>query len=441
VLCRRPGGEGEELSLLQERTDSAVDLFRLCGGESPRDVPLSLAHHRRIEQWFEITLLEFAPEVVHFQHLIDLSPRLIQMAQRYGCATVLSLHDFYFACPRIILQQVGGRVCDGPAGGRECVRACFACDAHHRQTAAALANRAMYFRRLLALPDYLLCPSQHVANFFRRWGGPEVAERVRVVPNGIWVTDGLGHDAPDTRPTPRQRGGLNIGFLGSITPHKGVHVLLEAARLAVADGTELPIHINLHGPSDPRYAAQIRAQAEGTPGLDVTLHGTYEPARVPDLLRDTDCVVAPSQWPEIFLLVTREAMACGVPVAVTRLGALPEAVKEGENGFFFDHDHPEQLAQILRRLSADEALLRHLRRGARAAKPLSVGDHARIVRGIYKEALRGLATRAQTGTQALHVELELLFDALLDGGADPYDTFRDRNHLTSGVTEAAEVMA
>ena len=86
-------------------------------------------------------------------------------------------------------------------------------------------------------------------------------------------------------------------------------------------------------------------------------------------------------------------------------------------------------------------LLRRSKSWARAAKPLSVGDHARLVRGLYKEALRGLTARSRLSTDALDVELELLFDALLDGGADPHDGFRDHGHLTTNTMKPAEVMA
>ena len=416
VLARRPDAAVHQPYIAREQSAEPFPVYRLVGGAAPRDVSLSLAHHHRLEQLFELVLLEFAPEVVHFQHLIDLSPRMIEIAKRHACATVLALHDFFFACPRIILQQTTGQQCGGPRGGRECARVCFAADA---DAARPLELRSSYLRRLLAEPQYLLCPSQHVADFFRRWGGADVSERVRVVPNGIWVSDGAKADAPDARPTPRQRGGLNVAFLGSVTPHKGVHVLLQAAAMALRDMPARPIHIDLHGPADPKYAALIRDQAAEIAGLSVTHHGSYEPDRVPDLLRDVDCLVAPSQWPEIFLLVTREAMACGVPAVVTRLGALPEAVKDGENGLLFDHDKPEQLADILKRLADDEPLLRRLRRGARASQPMNIADHSAVVRTIYKEALSGLSASMRGADDASKVELDLLFETLLDSGADP----------------------
>ena len=44
----------------------------------------------------------------------------------------------------------------------------------------------------------------------------------------------------------------------------------------------------------------------------------------------------PGSWPEPFGLVAIEALACGTPVIARRVGALPEIIREGVDGFFGD---------------------------------------------------------------------------------------------------------
>jgi glycosyltransferase involved in cell wall biosynthesis len=98
-------------------------------------------------------------------------------------------------------------------------------------------------------------------------------------------------------------------------------------------------------------------------------------------------VVVPSLVAETGGLVPREALALGVPVLVSRLGALPELVTEGENGFTFDPHRPAELADRLRRIASDEGLLTRLRDGARRTSVVTTARHAAAVRAVYEESL------------------------------------------------------
>jgi len=177
-----------------------------------------------------------------------------------------------------------------------------------------------------------------------------------------------------------------------VVAHKGVHVILEALGRAVLGPVELLV---IGVAADPEYARRLRQLAAGIPGLEFRMYGAYSPAILPLLLQEVDCAITPSQVPESFSITTREALVRGIPVLVSRLGALPEAVSEGENGFTFDHDRPEQLAALLRRLAGDAGLREHLKRGARKTPVLTATQHAAAIRAVYQEAV-GLSARGST---------------------------------------------
>jgi glycosyltransferase involved in cell wall biosynthesis len=239
--------------------------------------------------------------------------------------------------------------------------------------------RATYFRRLLAVAQRVVCPSRYVVDYFAEHG-PDSA-RLRVVPNGIAIPAADPATANVAEPWSAT---FRVAFLGTVVPHKGVHTILDELDAARLDAVEVRVLGEL---GDPDYARALRARAAAIPGLRLHLYGGYGLAALPSLIDDVDCVVLASQVPESYSITTREALARGVPVVVARIGAVPEAVREGENGYTFDPARPGALAAVLQRLAGDPALRHRLRRGALATPRVTVADHAAIIRGIYDEAI------------------------------------------------------
>lgn len=402
IVTRREGPASPRM--VRERLPDGTPLYRLAGGRVT--VKRFLAYHEQLERLFTAALIEAAPDVVHVMHLMGLSPRFIGMAHDRGAAVVVSLQDFHFACPLVQLRKRSGELCDGPDGGRECARTCFAEEGPSARLRWGL--RAAYYRRLLVTAERLVCPSRYVAAYFRAFGVDPA--RVRIVPNGVAI------DPVDpallARSTPKQRGILNLAFLGSVVIHKGLHVILEALRGAGLDAVELRVL----GPlAESGYVRRLRTEAAAIPGVKLRFYGPYATAELPYLLSDVDCVITPSEWPETFAIVTREAFVLGIPVVVTRLGALPEAVTDGENGFTFDPRRPEELAAILRRLVDEGGLIGRLREGARKTRVWTVGEHADAVRAVYAEALEDVA-RGDAARDGDAGEFAFLHEALLELG-------------------------
>ena len=129
--------------MLRELLPDGTSLYRIAAGNFRFEHFLD--DYQRMEELFTQAVLESSPQVVHINHLMGLSPRFIHIAHRLGAAVVVSLHDFYFVCPKVHLQKVGGELCAGPDEGHECVKTCF--PARSNEDYVRWGLRSLYFRR------------------------------------------------------------------------------------------------------------------------------------------------------------------------------------------------------------------------------------------------------------------------------------------------------
>jgi glycosyltransferase involved in cell wall biosynthesis len=266
----------------------------------------------------------------------------------------------------------------------------------------------MYLARTLAAAEAVVAYSDYVASYFRKFNAE--AKPIDVIPNGVPPELAqYGDFSSDVN----QSGALNIAYCGTVTGHKGPHVILEALR--IAELKSVNVHVFGHTP-EKDYAKRLRDQAAAVPGLTLKMYGKYERNEVPLLLRGADCVIMPSLVPEAGPIVPREALACGLPVIATKLGAAPEVICEGENGFTFDPTQPEQLAAILRRLVTDPSLLARLRTGARKSQASTLAEHAEQVNKVYDRALRDFEGKRSNPLEAR--ELRTLHETLVRLGCD-----------------------
>jgi L-malate glycosyltransferase len=161
-----------------------------------------------------------------------------------------------------------------------------------------------------------------------------------VVPNfiedDVFVYRAVGRQAAHER--------LRILFIGWVTAIKGCREILEVARqLPEAD-------FFLIGP----LMADMQTPLQRRP-VNVTLSGTLERPEVFRALCASDIFLFPS-WTEGFPNAVLEAMAVGLPVVATRVGAIPEMIEDGKGGVLLEQADVASLVRALRTLMDDTSL-------------------------------------------------------------------------------------
>ncbi len=195
----------------------------------------------------------------------------------------------------------------------------------------ALARRSAAYRFFLQaigrLVDTAIANSRFTAAALRRWLPTHLP--VTTVPCCLPARETPEVDAALESIDPTR---FNIVYVGQLASHKGVDLLVDAA----LEITNHHPHVDvvLAGPGDERSPEeqQWRSRIAAAGRTDrVRLVG---PVRdVPRLLSMAALHVMPSRCEESFGLVVLEAKAAGVPSVVFPVGALPELVRHGVDGF------------------------------------------------------------------------------------------------------------
>ena len=199
--------------------------------------------------------------------------------------------------------------------------------------------------RELELADIVICPSAFVLDSL-----PEKARREKRCVVAPFGSPRQATPAPKNINSP-----LRFLFAGALSQRKGLADLFAAMKLVKATGAELVVMGSAILPME-FYRSQFAAFI-------------YEPPRPHDavlrLMASCDVLVLPSIV-EGRALVQQEAMACGLPLIVTRNAGGEDLIVEGETGFLVPPGAPEAIAEKIEWFLQHRDKLPGMREAARA---------------------------------------------------------------------------
>jgi glycosyltransferase involved in cell wall biosynthesis len=135
-------------------------------------------------------------------------------------------------------------------------------------------------------------------------------------------------------------------FVGRVAPEKGILDAIEVARLT---GRTLKVIAKRPVVShEVEYFEQVFVPALETAGSFVEDLGELTGQERDRIVGASHAMLMPGTWPEPFGLAVIEALACGTPVLARRVGALPEILRDGIDGYF--GDDVEHLAFLVDRV-------------------------------------------------------------------------------------------
>lgn len=186
-------------------------------------------------------------------------------------------------------------------------------------------------------------------------------------------------------------------YVGTLSRRKGIDDLVTALELLrEREGPAFSLQV-VGGSAEvgEDEAEQLRSRVRAA-GLEDALLGSCSSDQVQARLRAADVFVLPSHW-EGQPIAILEAMATGLPVVVTSVGANPQVVRDGVDGRVVPPHDPDALADALAQVLGDAPLRRRLGEQARA-RAVERHDTARLrqrLTEIYADAVRRTSGRSR----------------------------------------------
>ncbi len=325
--------------------------------------------NQRARQAFDRELAAHNPAetIVHMHTWTKaLSSSVLHLAIQRGFKVLITLHDFFIACPTggLFLHKTAELCPHRPLSWN-----CLSCSCDRRHYAHKLwrSARTVLQNQILRIPQgvaHFVGVSEFSAKLMRPW--LPSSSRVTVVRNPV--------DAVDLSPAPVAE---NVPFLfvGRFSKEKGVLLAAQAVhRLGVP-----AVFIG-----DGELAEEARALCP-----HATFTGWLSPEEIRGWLHRARALLFPPQWYETLGLVVVEAAAAGVPAIISDRCAATDFLPDGERGLHFQHGSLEALCAAITRMQ-DPALAARLGRNAYDwywRDPWTIDRHVSDLLALYEQVL------------------------------------------------------
>ena len=258
------------------------------------------------------------PDIAHLHNIQhQISPSIVYALKKFNVPIVMTLHDYKLVCASyLMLREDACELCKDNKYYYCFLKRCFKGSALKSLLATAEMILHHKVMRVYELIDLFLSPSMFLKNKIEEMG---FKGKIEYLPNFI--------EAKDIIPQFDWREN-SIIYFGRLSPWKGILTLIEAVKCI----PNVLLKIIGDGPLRDAIISKIEKEKIS----NVRLIGHKGRKDLEDEIKRCRGVVVPSEWYENNPRVILEAFALGKPVIGSRIGGIPELVKDGMTGLLFE---------------------------------------------------------------------------------------------------------
>ncbi|MBI1792906.1 MAG: glycosyltransferase [Chloroflexi bacterium] len=369
--------------------------------------PMEMEYDNRLfGSYFKKHLKREKPDVVHFFHLMRLSASAVDVCYDLGIPTVLTPTDFWFICPTCQLRLPNNQNCPGPdKSGVNCLRHIV----HNNQPQKIKAWVQKIPNWMLAFLIYFIKKGVFFDKTYSSliWAFSKrrefLLERINrinkvIIPTQVMMSmltqNGLQKQRTITVPfglnlsyiqhakIPESSHVLRLGYIGTLSEHKGVHILVQAVKQLKERDVELKIYGKFE--DFPDYVEYLKGLIQDDPRIRFC--GTFPNHEIGKVFSDLDALVVPSLWHENSPLVVYSAQFAKCPVIASNMEGMSEIVEHNKNGLLFEAGNVAELTKTIETILDNMDLLQIMSNNAK--NPLSIQEYTSKLIQIYTDIIQ-----------------------------------------------------
>ena len=289
-----------------------------------------------IDNYVTEFLKQEKPDIFHITHPMRMTSAF-WVAKGLKIKTVMTLTDYWMMCGKGILLRNNNSPCVSPDDGNNCKKFCY----QHLES-KVLRERVHEAKKIFKSADALIASAQYLVELFNY--NQYDTSKLHLIRHGFNYFDNYKIE------TSKQKNVFTIVSTGSLLPHKGVHLLIEAFKKIKNKNLKLKIYGTTYGNSS-YMDFLVKLVGKDT---RISFEGAYSIENTSGLHQDADLVVQPSMWYETYPLVCVASLAYGVPIVVPDMTGASELVEQGKNGYIFKFGDANSLFEQLSLAISDQ---------------------------------------------------------------------------------------
>lgn len=272
-----------------------------------------------IKNFIKYIIKTYSPSIIHMTYPQPFSS-VAKICKENNIPIIITLTDFCMICHYSTMINKKGEYCTGSDRGEKCKE----CKTYEVESSKRRYENAKW---MLTVAEKLIVPSKFVADVYNN-DFPNL--EYTVIPHGISNIFKYKERKKTTK----------YIYIGTVSPLKGIHTLIKA--FLQLEGN---VSLNIIGDGDCVYYNKLKIMALND--HRISFSNGVSPEKMPRVYGECDCVVVPSLWYETYNFVLREAIQSGCLGICSNIGAMPEIIQQGENGFVFDPGNVQSLLRVL----------------------------------------------------------------------------------------------
>lgn len=267
------------------------------------------------------------PDIVHLHNIHhQISPSILHTLKKYNLPTVMTLHDYKMVCPSWYLA-IRNKPCERCAKGKYYHSVLTKCHKNSLTKSTLVCLESYLHHKILKSYQNIctfICPSKFLIRKIMEMG---FRGNLIYLPNFVM--------ADRIQPVYKSEN-KSVVYFGRISSEKGLRTLIRAVK-------SLPIKLQILGSG--LIMKDLINVTEKEKISNVEFLGYLKRENLWEKIGNSMFTICPSEWYENNPISVLESFACGKPVIGSRIGGIPELVKENETGFLFNPGDMNELRE------------------------------------------------------------------------------------------------